>query len=70
MAQSVERLTLDFGSGQDPRVVGLSPTSGSAMNMDEKPAWDSLSPPLALPLLVLSLSKIKNKPKKVTLFLS
>ena len=29
MAQFFECLTLDFGSGHDPRVVGSSPTSGS-----------------------------------------
>ena len=36
VAQSVEHLTLDFGSGHDPRVMGLSPTSGSMLSM--KPA--------------------------------
>ena len=45
-AQSVERLTLDFSSGRDPRVVGSSPTSGSALSVE--PAWDSLSLPLPL----------------------
>ena len=34
MAQSVKRLTLDFGSGRDPRVMGLSPTSGSALGVE------------------------------------
>ena len=29
VAQSVERPTLGFGSGHDPRVVGSSPASGS-----------------------------------------
>ena len=38
---SVEDPTLDVGSGHDPRVVGSSPTSGSALSM--KPAWDSIS---------------------------
>ena len=33
-AQSVEHPTLDFGSGHDPRVVGLSPASGSALSVD------------------------------------
>ena len=36
MAQSVKRLTLDFGSGHDPRVVrlssGLSPKLGSQLS--------------------------------------
>ena len=29
VAQSVEHLTLDLGSGHDPKVVGSSPVSGS-----------------------------------------
>ena len=41
VAQSVEYPTLDFGSGHDLRVVGLSPTSVSALSMEI--AWDSLS---------------------------
>ena len=31
MAQSVKHPTLDFSSGHDPRVVGSSPVSGSAL---------------------------------------
>ena len=46
MAQPVEQLTLDVGSGHDPRVVGSSPTLGSALSVE--PALDSLSPPLPL----------------------
>ena len=42
-AQSVERLTLDFGPGHDARVVGSSPVAGSMLSVD--PAWDSLSLP-------------------------
>jgi len=42
VAQSVEHLTLDFGSCHDLRVVRSSPASGSALSME--PAWDSLSP--------------------------
>ena len=57
MVQSVERPTLDFGSGRDPRVVGLSPTLGSMLSV--MPAWDSLSlfllPSLSLSLSLLSL---------------
>ena len=34
VAQSVESPTLEFGSGHDPRVVGLSPTSGSALSIE------------------------------------
>ena len=48
MAQLVEFLTLDFGSGHDPRAVGSSPMSGSALSRE--PAEDSLSPSLSLPL--------------------
>ena len=65
MAQLVEQLTLGFGSGHDPRVMGSSPASGFALNRE--PPWDSLSPSLslslsALPLLAVSLmhSKIIN----------
>ena len=32
VAQSVERPTLDFGSGHDSRAVGSSPMSDSALN--------------------------------------
>ena len=34
MAQSVEHLTLDFGSGHDPRVMGLSSASGSVLSVE------------------------------------
>ena len=34
VAQSVERPTLDFGSGHDSRVVKLSPASGSVLRME------------------------------------
>ena len=67
VAQSVEHLTLDFGSGHDPRVMGLSPMLGLTVIME--PAWDSLflslflSPPAhSLSLsLSLCLSKLTNK---------
>ena len=60
MAQSVECLTLDFGSGHDPRVMGSSLTSEASM-LGREPAWDSLSlspsaPPLLACTLALSLS--------------
>ena len=47
MAQSVEELALDFGSGQDLTVVRSSPVSGSVLRVE--PAEDalSLSPSLA-----------------------
>ena len=34
LAQLLQYLTLDFGSGHDPRVVGLSLESGSALSME------------------------------------
>ena len=55
MDQSVKHSTLDFGSGHDLTVVRSSPAAGCALS--EEGAWDSLSPSLpAPPLLVLSLS--------------
>ena len=62
MAQSVERLTLDFSSGHDPRVLGSSPMSGSVLSVE--PTWDSLSLFLSLSLSPPSLSpplSLKNK---------
>ena len=59
MAQSVQRLTLGFGSGHDLTVLEFQPHIGICADSLE-PAWDSssLSAP---PLLVLSLSlKIKK----------
>ena len=34
VVQSVERLILDFSADHDPRVVGSSPTSGSALSVE------------------------------------
>ena len=69
MAQSVECQAPDFGPGHDPRVMGLSPASGSALR-----AWSLLgilSPSLCPSAththalsLSLSLSKWVNKLKK------
>ena len=62
MAQWVKRLTLDFGSGCDLTVVGLSPVLDPVLSVE--PAWDSLSASLFLsapPLHVLSLSLKINK---------
>ena len=41
MVHLVECPTLDFGSGHDPKVVGLSPAWGSMLGVE--PAQDSLS---------------------------
>ena len=60
MAESVEFLTLDSGSGHDPKVVGLSPASDSVLSL-ELPKTLSLSPcPSALLVLSLSLSQNNN----------
>ena len=54
MAQLVKRPTLDFGSGHDPRAVGSSPASGSALTVRgllgilSLPLSVSLSPARAL----------------------
>lgn len=50
-------LTLDFVSGHDLRVVGLSPALGSMLN-GESP-WDSLSSPAPPPEHALALSQKK-----------
>ena len=57
MAQSVERLTLDFGSGHDLTVFGFEPHVGLCAD-STGPAWDSLPPSLSLSLSLglLSLS--------------
>ena len=55
VAQSVEHLTLDFGSGHDLTVGGIEHCNRLCAN-SAQPAWDSLSLPLsAPPLLALSL---------------
>ena len=54
VVQSVEHLTLDYGSGLDLMVVTSSPASGSVLGILSLP----LSSP---PLLVLSLSLKINK---------
>ena len=57
MAQVVERLTLDTGSGQGFAVHEFEPHVGRRADSAE-PAWDSLSPlPLSLSTRALSLSK-------------
>lgn len=52
MAQSVERLTLNFGPGHDPRFVGLGTAFVSVLSLE--PAWGSCLSASA-PLAVLSL---------------
>ena len=53
MAQSLERRTLNFGSGRDPRVMGSGPVLGVTLNVEAP--WDSLSvslcPSAPLPFL-------------------
>ena len=63
MAQSVERLTLDFGSGRDLTVHEIKPRVGLWAD-DTESAWDSLSLSLPLPAraLPLCLSNEINKP--------
>ena len=64
VAQSVERPTLDLGSGGDLRVRGFEPHMGVCAD-GTKPAWIlSLllsAPPLFVRSLSLSLSKKKKK---------
>ena len=55
MAQSVELLTLGFGSGRDLRVVRSSLVAGSVLRVES--AGDSPSAP---PACVRSLSKINK----------
>ena len=47
MAQSVEQLTLGFGSGHDLTVCECEPLVGLCADSVE-PAWDSLSPSLSV----------------------
>ena len=54
VAQSVEHLSPDFGSGQDLRVMRLSPVLGSTLSMES--AWNPLSPSAPSPSFPLSLS--------------
>ena len=61
MAQSVTRPTLGLGSGHDLTVRKFEPRIGLCADSAE-PVWDSLSPSLpAPPLLVLSLKINKRK---------
>ena len=60
MAPSVERPTLDFGSGRDLTVRGFEPRVGLCADSVE-PACDSPSPPLSLPLPLSLMLSISNK---------
>ena len=67
MAQSVKRVTLDFGSGQDLTVRELEPRTGLCAG-SAKPAWASVSVPLCPSsahahclTLSLSINKLKRK---------
>ena len=66
MAQSVKRLTPDFGSGLDLMVHGIEPRVGLCADSME-PAWDPLSPSLSAPpavILILSPSLSASKISK------
>ena len=63
MAQSVECPTLNFGLGQDLRVVRTSPMLGSALDMEL--AYNSLPLPLFLHHSPLPLPSLKKKNSKV-----
>ena len=54
MAQLVERLTLNFGSGHDLTVGEFEPRIGLLTDRAE-PAWDSPSPSFSVPSPALSL---------------
>ena len=67
VAQSVERLALDFGSGHDLGVCELEPQVGLCGDSAE-PAWDSLSLSLKMnlkkdPQNVWKLFSLKDKKK-------
>ena len=67
MVQLVKHQTLDFNSGHDLKVHGFKPCIGPH-NDSVEPAWDSLSPSLsAPPLLMFSFSQkqINLKKKRV-----
>ena len=56
MAQLVECLTLDFGSGRDLTVGEFEPLIRLCADSAES-AWDSLSPSFSAPLPPLKVSK-------------
>ena len=60
VAQSTGRPTLDFGSGHDLTVSGIEPHVRFCADSG-KPAWDSASPSLFLPLPCPCALSLKNK---------
>ena len=60
VVQSVQRLTLDFGSGHDVTVRGIEPHIRLHTDSRE-PAWDSLSPSLTLRQSLSKINKLKKK---------
>ena len=68
MAQSVEHLSPDLGSGHDLMFCGIEPHVGIHADSTE-PAWDSLSPSFsALPSLhslPLKINKLLKKVKRI-----
>ena len=52
VAQSVKHLTRDFGSGHDLLILGIQPRVRLHTHSME-PAWDSPSPHLSAPLLLM-----------------
>ena len=65
VAQSVKRPTLGFGSCHDLMVHGIEPCIGLCAD-SAKPAWDSLSPVLSAPPLLVLLPLKINKLKKTS----
>ena len=65
MAQLVKHPSLDFGSGHDLRVLGLSPASGSTLRGESEDSF-SLSLPLSpTPSTFSQIDKSKKKEKTV-----
>ena len=61
VAQLVKHPTLSFGSGQDLRVLGLSPTLGSELNVDSASLLFSAPPPTPAPLICMCSHSVSNK---------
>ena len=64
MAQWVKRLTLDFGSGQEIVVHEIEPQVRLSADSTE-PAWDSLSPSLPSPPLLVHARNLSFKINKL-----
>ena len=65
VAKLVQPPILDFCSGHDPRIMGLSPTSGSLLSME--PPWDVLSLSIcpSSPTCLLCLSKKEESKNQI-----